>query len=185
MSDLAPAEQVYAAMDELHRVQVHIDAALAAVEAAGTFEDVLEFLGQLHDTIDVLKDMAEVVGRRAIELAPDRFESYPVPGGGIFKTSGGRERTSYDNPRLVSAFATAIQSKLELLKVVTEDSEVHDAAATVENIVTTIAAATGALAPSFSGWRSGIAKDHGIKLNDYAEVSTTDVKYRIESRRST
>jgi hypothetical protein len=116
---------------------------------------------------------------------PDRFEQYPVPGGGIFKVGGGRERKRFDNERLVSRLADAVREAHGVAAVVTDDGEVLDpaaTAATVAALVERVARATGALAPSFTGWRSTVAKELGIALGDYADTEDAPLKPRIEGR---
>lgn len=91
-----------------------------------------------------------------------------VPGIGALEAKGGKERKGFDQPALVSRYAKEITRACY-----TDEGEARlSLAEVVEAAVAVMAEATGALAPSFNGWRSGVAKRYGIDLNEYAAERT-------------
>lgn len=160
-------------------------AALADTPLAFDLEDLddqLATYGILQDLLNSVKDAMSVVGSAAIVTAPDRFAEYPVPGGGVFKIGGGKERKRYDQPRIISAAAAALRTSHDIAAVVDSNGETKPAEAVVDRIVLEVATLTGATAPSFSSWRSGAAKGLGLRLNDYAELEDAPLTHRIEGR---
>lgn len=175
------------ARDRLVSAIEEAGAALADIDGAfdhADLEEALTIYGLLADLLNMTKDAAAVVGAAAIAVA-DRWTDYQVPGGGVFKIAGGKERTNYDQEAIISAAAQALTERLELAGVIDSDGESHPAAETVERIVHTTAALAGALAPSFRNWRSGIAKSIGLNLNAYAEIEDAPITHRIEGRSRT
>lgn len=173
-------EHIREAVDQLYASLSLIDDYLESITDR---DEALSFYGYLQDAVLELKCAADSAGHRCIDLVGSRFVQVPVPGGGIFKVSGGGKRTLYDNERVVSVLAERIRTVMGLAGIITEDGERGEAAPVIDAIVSKVAKATGATAPSFSGWRSTIAKELGIRLNDYAEVTTTPLVPRIEGRR--
>jgi hypothetical protein len=154
-----------------------------------TKDEAIELYSGVYDLLREVQSCLDTAKARLIELTPksERFMDYPLDSG-VLKFGGGKERTNYDNEALVGKFAEGIadnlQRELRIAAVVNEDGEnimdrwdriIH---ATVQKI----AQATGALTPSFNAWRSGVAKEFGIKLGDYAELSDSPVTVRIEGR---
>jgi hypothetical protein len=178
-----------AALDRIASAAQELDAALgdleAAVEGTDSLDHALAIYGMLHDVVNAAKDAAAIVGAMCIEHVPDRFGEYMVPGGGVFKIGGGRERKRYDQDRLISAAADAIRRAHGVGAIVTTEGEVLDAeeaAATLEGVVRTTARLAGATAPSFSAWRSTIAKTLNLNLNEYADLEDAPLVPRIEGR---
>lgn len=153
-----------------------------ALEELGEFEAALDLFGRLDDTRRLVQWMMDEVGKACIGMAPDRFAEYPVPGGGMFKIGGGRQRKSYDNEGLVREAALRIAEVLRLKTIVTADGEPGEPVPLVTGIVSKVAALVGATAPSFDGWRSGVAKELGIDLKAYAETEETPLRPRLEGR---
>lgn len=173
---------------ELERIATAIEevaAALACVDEAitGDLDFDLATYGMLQDLINVAKDSQAIVGSALVGTVPNRFESYPVPGGGTFKIGGGKERKSYDQDRLVSAAAEKILEQTDIAGIVTDDGEHIPGSEAVVHAIREFATFTGCLAPSFDGWRSTAAKAYGINLKDYCELVTSPITTRIEGRR--
>lgn len=177
-----PHDQVVDVTDEIHRLSGFArEAAEAAHEQGGT-EGILEFYALLKDAVKVLSYIADTAGMVATEKVPDRFATYPIQSGGTFKVGGGKEKKRYDNERLIPVLAEAIRQHHGVEAVVNSDGERTDADLVVSEIVRTVAKATGAATPSFTGWRSTVAKELGVNLKDYAETEDTPLKPRIEGR---
>lgn len=155
---------------------------VATLKGAKEFDVLLDFYGRVHDGLRTMTYLRDTLGRALIEIAPDRHTAYPVPGGGVFKIGGGRERKSYDQSRVVAAFAAALTEQLALEGVVTADGEVGDPGPVIAALVHTMAKATGATASSFTGWRTGVAREVGVNLNDYADFEDGPHTHRIEGR---
>lgn len=204
-SPQAPITKLRRAITGLARVQGSVVDIAAECE---TYEDAERFYVVLYDLNRMTGDMLDVAQTRMVELTMcdcsrdddgrayhldtcaiiTRFKPRPLPGSGILKFSGGKERTRYDQTAIVGALSKGIGEEVwtdaQLQAIVDVNGE--DATPlwpkVVHAIATLMAEATGALAPSFDSWRSGVAKRFGIKLNDYAETITSDVKVRIEGR---
>lgn len=204
-SPQAPITKLRRAITGLTKIQgVVVDIAAGCA----TYDEAEAFYVVLYDLNRTTGDMLEVAQQRMVELTMcdcgrdddarsyhldtcaiiTRFKPRPLHGSGILKFSGGKERTRYDQPAIVGSLATGIGTEVwndaQLQTIIDVNGE--DATPLwpkiVHGIATIMAEATGALAPSFDSWRSGVAKRFGIKLNDYAETITSDVKVRIEGR---
>lgn len=155
-----------------------------------THETAVMLLAVMEDLLADVRAMRDVAAERVIALTPRerRYPPSPVPGGGYLKFYGGKERTRYDQTALASTLASAIaedvRTEFAVGHIVNTDGE--DVSAQwpkiVHTVVTIMAEATGALAPSFTAWRSGVAKKYGIKLNDYAHLEDAPVTVSIEGR---
>lgn len=145
-------------------------------------DDMLAMYGILQDLINVAKDAQAVVGAELVKHVPSRFDPYPVPGGGTFKIAGGRERKNYDQPRLVSAVAEAVATKAGIAGVITDDGEHVTGHDNIIWCIEQFAEVAGVTAPSYSNWRSTVAKAYGLKLNDYADIDHSPITTRIEGR---
>lgn len=152
------------------------------VSIIGDDRDVLlAVYGRFVDAIGELNRAKDAVGRAAIPLTT-KFQPTPVYGGGMFKVGGGKEKKAFDHDRVLAAAADRMTEAMTLERIVTTDGEVGDARVVVAAIVRKTAELLGGTAPSFDSYRSGVAKELGLKLDDYCEVTTGDLTHRIESR---
>lgn len=164
------------------------DRALEINEAADgvTFEDAIEARAQLEDVKITLGYVIAEVDRQIISKISreDRFRGVPLPGGGTLKVSGDKEVERYDQPGITSQYARAFSRTIAEAgyRVITPDGEEADVEDVIEPVVRTMTEATGAAAPSFSSWRSGVAKKYGVNLKAGATTVVTDPKVRIEGR---
>jgi hypothetical protein len=186
---LPPTEQLEAdratlieALDGLGDVAPLAARVAAALEEGAEFEALLDLSGRLEDAKRIVGWMLDAVNAAAIRTAPDRFTPYPVPGGGLWKVSGGKQRKRYDNEALVKEVAQRTAEILKLKAVVTEDGEPGEPLPVFYTVAHSICGLVGATAPSFDGWRSGIAKELGIDLKAFAELEDTPYRARIEGR---
>lgn len=174
----AATDRIIAAAEEMSAALADAGTAIDGAEQ----DDMLALYGLLADVVNAAKDGQAVIGAALLAVVPSRFDAYQVPGGGVFKFAGGKERKRYDQPALISAAAAAIQEHEGIEGVVTTSGEVLQADPIIERIVSTFAGLAGATAPSFSTWRSGVAKGLGIPLNNYADLEDSPITHRIEGR---
>lgn len=153
-----------------------------ALESGGEFEALLDMVGRLEDGKRIITWILDETNKRAIRAAPDRFTPYPVPGGGLWKVSGGKERKNYDNDALIKEVAQRVTETLKLQTIVTGDGEPGEPGPLIFGIVQKVAMLVGATAPSFDGWRSGIARELRIDLKAYAEITESPLRARIDGR---
>lgn len=176
-----PGDPVIEALEWTIDNTILVDELLAKV---GDDRDLaLAVYGRFKDAINELTRAQDAVGKLCIQLVPP-FQPVPVPGGGVFKIGGGSEKKNYDQPALIAAAAARMQETMELAGIITKDGEHGEAAPIVAAIVKKTAELCGAMAPSFNSWRAGVAKELGLKLDDYCEKTTSDLTHRIESRPS-
>lgn len=174
----AARDRIVSAVEELGAALADIDASLDPKDQ----DDMLAMYGILQDVLNVTKDAQAIVGTRVIDVLPNRYDPVQVPGGGIFKTAGGRERKRYDQSRLISKAAAQIAAQHDVAGVLTTDGEVVPDLKAVTATIEAFAALAGCTAPSFDSWRSGQAKAYGINLNDYCDLETSPITHRIEGR---
>lgn len=171
-----------------------------------SFDDAQAFFVEMYDVARMVDDMVSAASDRLIELTkcncePDergyhqpycamqrRWKPIPLPGSGILKFGGGGERTRFDQEKTVGRFAKAIAERAwteaQLVTVVGDGGE--DATPRWEQIVHGIASwmaeATGATAPSFTGWRTGVARRLRISLEGLSDKEPRPVTVRVEGR---
>lgn len=152
-----------------------------------------EWIAQLQSQIGTLFDLSEIhdlplaelvawyvaVDSLAKDVATFKdgisqalYEAMPtstmvVEGVGVLERKSGAKRKNYDGALLLSNLASRLSD--EAINLRGPDGETPPLAAVVEMTANTVAAATGATAPSFAGWRSGKLKELGINPNDYCE----------------
>lgn len=127
--------------------------------------ELVRLLEQLREAIVALKRAESEIERVVIARVP--FGGCTLDGIGTVEVRGGSARKGYDQALLVSAYASRLarQASMEYLGT---DEPPEQLAKAIEYAVQTMAKATGALAPSFTSWRTGTAKELGIDLNRYA-----------------
>lgn len=167
------------AVERLEDVAVLVD---ELAEGCETVDVALMVLGRIVDGIRTLQVVQSIIDKRVIELRGKERSDLPVPGGGIYKVSGGSPKKVYDNPALIGAVAQRMTSHVEAAAIVTESGEQVSAAAVIETIVRGVAEIAALDTASFSSWRSGKAREYGITLADYCETSYSDLRGRIEGR---
>lgn len=144
--------------------------AMAAVLAIDPLAAATQIADMLADDLDALATMLAVVDEtdkhlKAIrDVISDAILPHldPVPTAitsvGTLSRVGGGERKRYDQTRLVSALAARIADTI----VDRETGEMPPLGAICQSVASEVASATGALAPSFTGWRSTVLKKHGL-----------------------
>jgi len=90
-------------------------------------------------------------------------EAPEVPGLGVLQVRRTGTRVRYDNEMLTAALAARVADEV----VDRTTGEVPPLGVVAEHVARAVAEATGALAPSFSGWRKGAALAHGLTVDDY------------------
>lgn len=145
-----------------------------AVEAlALDAEGLARMLKRHDDMITVLQLAREEITQKLQPMIP--FGSgLAVDGVGVVQVKGGRKRTRYDQPRVVSSIARqlAYQLEPEVQGVDPSTGETRPPITTpelVEEVCNTMAQATGAMAPSFSSWRTGVLKRLDLDPDDFCE----------------
>lgn len=173
------AHPILEAVDQIEDVAILVDELSAACESVDV---ALMVLGRITDGIRTLQAVQSIIDKRVIELRGKDRHDLPVPGGGVYKVSGGSPKKVYDNPRLLGAIAQRMVTHVEAAAVVTEAGESQPAAEVFERIVRGVAELAALDTASFSSWRSGKAREYGIALSDYCETSYSDLRGRIEGR---
>lgn len=136
-------------------------------------DDLAALLAAVYDVRRELQLVESSVGNHLHERLENPWDELPLPGGGTVKFRGGNRPKRYDGDRVRSMLANRIVDDLADSLGVGRDladmdtGEAHELDAIVGRVVDTVAEATGATAPSFTGWRSGVAKRLGIRLKDY------------------
>jgi hypothetical protein len=167
------------------------DDAPALAEAFATVDDTIRTLMYVRDTIKaaILKRSKWHTGEdwAGWVLDGERFP-YQLPGGGMIVRRGGKEATRYDQPAVIGDFAKGITQEILEADVAARalDSEgtIVPLDEVVERVCRRFAEAAGATAPSFTSWRSGIAKQLGIDIKAHAEEKKTEVTLSVEGRRA-
>lgn len=180
-----PLQQVRYGMEHLDDIAILVPEVVGAMDK----DAAIAFMGELYDTVATAQAMLAVAGERVIALCKDqRFDTFQVPGGGLLKFGGGKERTRYDQPRIVAKYAYEISRDVIRERHIVEESVSDRNGSWVDlelvfgDACRTMAEATGAMAPGFNSWRSGVAKKFGINLNDFATKEDTPITVRIEGR---
>lgn len=190
-----------------------LPAALAAVtDASITADDwiascgddtpaLTEIYAEVDDTIHVLALVRDIIKAAILRRSTwddsrktwvlDDGEKFPymLPGGGMLVRRGGKQATRYDQGNVVADLAKGIAQELveagAAARVVDGDGSIVPVEAVVERVCHRMAAAAGATAPSFTSWRSGVAKELGVDLKRHAdETKTTEVTLSVEGRRA-
>lgn len=178
-------------MVAIGRFRRHAMRVFGAADECSTTEECIELYTELYDFHREVQVMLDAVQTRMVNITPRdlRYQAWPLPGSGVLKFSGGKERTRYDQPAVVGAFARGIADRVEddfkIDAIVSEGGENIFPSSwhkIVHTIADKMAQAAGAMAPSFDSWRAGVAKEFGIKLNDFAQLETSPITVRIEGR---
>lgn len=111
-----------------------------------------------------------------------------LPGGGMLIRRGGKEATRYDQPAVIGLFAKGITEEVLNNDIAARALDSSGTIVPIEEVVERVcrrfAEAAGATAPSFTSWRSGIAKQLGVDFKPMAETKKTDVTLSVEGRRA-
>jgi hypothetical protein len=174
----ANRERLVAAIEEVISAMADVDTAYDPKDAV----DQLALAGLLQDLVNGARDALSIVGAAVVDTIPSRYEPQQVPGGGIFKTAGGKERKAYDAPRIIAAAAKALNEQDGIVRIVTTTGETKDADIHLAGYLNRFAALAGCGTPSYTGWRSTAAKKLGLDLDKFCEVTTSAVTTRIEGR---
>lgn len=160
-------------------VKADVLATLAHSEAAvddhaGDRIDLGLALQQVEEAIKEMRAVADYIGQAIIQVTPygTPKDECVLPTGAVINIGGGGKRTRFDQAAVASQIAATLSALEPEAKVVTADGEARDLAAVVDDVVGLMAEATGATAPSFRGWRAGVAKRLGIDLNAYCDRET-------------
>lgn len=130
---------------------------------------LLRMWREFHSDLRIIESEIE---QALVPLIP--YGGTPVEGVGYVEVRGGKARSRYDQPMIVSAFAERMARVIaeEKFGYASADELPETLRDALNFAATEMAAATGALAPSFTSWRSGVAKKYGINLAIYAgEIS--------------
>lgn len=160
------------------------DRSILAVDAAADWpaedlDDLLALIGEVDDARRTLGFMFDHLAARADFLGVG-YQA-PVPGGGIFKWSGGSDKVRWDATKLIGDMARRMQSVWKLEAVVTQDGERGDPEPLIREAIQQTAAAAGATAPSH-GWRTTPLKALGLNPDDYRRTEPGQKTYRLEGR---
>lgn len=159
-------------------------------EAYATVDDAIRTLAYVRDVIKVAllkrSTWANDEDWAGWTLDGERFP-YLLSGGGYLIRRGGKEAVRYDQPAVIGDFAKGITQELleEDVAARALDSEgtIVPIDQVVERVCRRFAEAAGATAPSFTNWRSGIAKQLGIDIRTHGEMKKSDVNLSVEGRR--
>lgn len=147
-------------------------AAIDATEVAATIayadndlDALANMLAHVGTTITVLRNIEAMI-EAATMAAMDRTGTTEAitSAGTLIKTSG-REKKRYDHARIVSTLAARMADEL----TDRETGERAPLAVVCETVAREMANATGATAPSFTGWRAGVLKSHGMNVHSYCD----------------
>lgn len=180
---VAPSlETVRLAFRSVRDAEATLKAEVERMALADDLDGLLELMGEVLDVKTVVAHMERVVGEACVVVVPSTREKFPIPGGGTFRVSQASAKKRVDHPGVISAVSERIAKDSGIKAIVTETGEEADIGGVVRAVVDTVAAATGATVPSFTGWRTGALKALGVDLNRFTEWEDAPLKPRIEGR---
>jgi hypothetical protein len=169
------------ACDMIEEVSILAD---ELADACDTIDVALMVLGRLEDARKHIAAVADVIDARAIVLRPrgQTLAPIPVPGGGVYKVSGGQTKDVYDNDSLRMAIESAAIRRVDASAIITTTGETCAPEPILTDLVRDLLTLAGASGENFSSWRKGGADALGINLASYRDRHTTGLRGRIESR---
>lgn len=140
-------------------------------DAVATVASLLDHLPA--DDVDALGRLLAVVDEtaRAVRAAiTERLLAEHPMGGelelegiGTLRISKGSRRPQRDNDRICSALAARLADEV----IDRDTGEVPPVSVIADRVAREVAEAAGALTPSYTGWRKGAMKAHGIDLDEF------------------
>lgn len=179
------------------------DASIAVDDWIASAEDtptLAEIFATVDDAMVVLAMVRDIV--KAAILRRSKWDAenggwvmddgnkfpYLLPGGGYLQRRGGKQATRYDQGHVIADVAKGIANELmeqDVAKAaIVSDGTLIPLEDLTQRVCARMAEAAGATAPSFTSWRSGIAKQLHVDLKRHVDESkTTEVSLSVEGRR--
>lgn len=134
-------------------------------------ESLTRMLREVRDLIADCRLLDATITGHLVKLIP--FGATPehrtVQGIGTLEVKGGKDRKGFDQLRLIGAAAAKMADEYaNSLDENTGELVPKPPGPFAFDVALKTAELCGAVAPSFTGWRSGVAKSLGLDLDDYA-----------------